>query len=292
MLTDVSFGSDHCAISFRIAFGEVALLPYRSWKKIDWLEFSAVAGVILDAQPPPPQIFNMDVVEAELEIITGCITQALDRVSPLKWRQDSYALRFQTEEIDVLRQASTDAWRAWLDNKSRANKEAKNQAQYALKKAMQKASSLAWRKYTSEDIDSPEHLACLIRSLAKDPKATFSLFRNQDGSTSTPEQSLESLLSTHFPGSRTTTPNAGAVTDPEVLTATVFIDALSDEYPWLDPPLVKRAFRSFKPMKAPGPDELRPVQLHNLPWPLVCRISNLFKACIKSGYTPLSWRTA
>ena len=62
------------------------------------------------------------------------------------------------------------------------------------------------------------------------------------------------------------------------------------EYSWISPNIVEKAIRESGPHKAPGPDQLKPIVLQNLPEKAIRRITVLFKACIQLEYTPHLWR--
>ena len=62
-----------------------------------------------------------------------------------------------------------------------------------------------------------------------------------------------------------------------------------DSLDWITDMRVKKAIDQFKPNKAAGPDELKPIVLKNLPERGITYIRHLYTACIEIGFTPIAW---
>ena len=52
---------------------------------------------------------------------------------------------------------------------------------------------------------------------------------------------------------------------------------------------LKAALADFKPLKAAGPDGIKPQVLHHLPPNVLDRLLLIYKACIFLGHTPDVW---
>ena len=88
--------------------------------------------------------------------------------------------------------------------------------------------------------------------------------------TSTPEESVELLMRTHFPNGE----DAGPIEEePEFPWSWTILD---EHHPAVPPELVKRALKSFGAYKAPGPDGIQPIALQELPDELIEPLANLF----------------
>ena len=59
---------------------------------------------------------------------------------------------------------------------------------------------------------------------------------------------------------------------------------------WINENLVIAAIMGFDSKKAPGPDEIGPKVLANLPIKTIRYLTFIYKACIKTGYTPKEWK--
>jgi hypothetical protein len=105
------------------------------------------------------------------------------------------------------------------------------------------------------------------------------LVRKSDGSLSTlPEESLETMVREHFPGSIVTdNPTVPPQRNDEVLVKPVS---------WITLGRTWAAINSFGPHNACGPDKLKPVVLQHLPREAVEAMSNIFTAVVHLGYVP------
>jgi hypothetical protein len=116
-------------------------------------------------------------------------------------------------------------------------------------------------------------MAKLSKILKSKPSKKLGLVRKSDGSLNTsPEESLETMVSEHFPGSIVTdNPTVPPKRDNKVLVKPVS---------WITPERTWAAINSFAPHKACGPDKLKPVVLQHFPREAVKALSNIFTAVI------------
>ena len=128
------------------------------------------------------------------------------------------------------------------------------------KKAVRKAKRDYWIKFCSST-ESTSELARLAKIIRYHPKFSLGLLKRTDGSmASTPEESLEILTNATFPGSVTVNLNEEQNSANSPLTK--FKPQTAE---WRTVERLKRAMGEFSPMKASGPDNIRPIVLHNLP---------------------------
>ena len=64
---------------------------------------------------------------------------------------------------------------------------------------------------------------------------------------------------------------------------------VASSFPLITVDLVRAAFRSFKGLKAPGPDQIQPMLMHHLPDSTIERIILIYKACLLLSFTPARW---
>ena len=99
---------------------------------------------------------------------------------------------------------------------------------------------------------------------------------------SSPEESLQLVVDTHFPGntiySETTTPSVPICWDLQTEAAA-----------FITPEKVIEAAKSFGDFKAAGPDGIQPCVLKHLGTLAAMRLSNMFKASYLLGYVPKCW---
>jgi hypothetical protein len=111
------------------------------------------------------------------------------------------------------------------------------------------------------------------------------LVRKQDGSLSTsPEESLKTMVEEHFPGS--------SVTTETVPPPPRGVEKEIEPIPWITPERTWMAINLFGPHKACGPDKLKPIVLQHLPKLAVEELSSIFMAVIALVYTLIRWRNS
>jgi hypothetical protein len=107
----------------------------------------------------------------------------------------------------------------------------------------------------------------LLTAIKKINSTTTCYLIKPDGTlTNDSLSTAEVLVNKHFPGN-SCNPYNKPINNPIIL----------EEVKWINPTLIKQSFSTFKPNKASGPDELKPILLHNLPPPpLSSKELNLF----------------
>ena len=141
-----------------------------------------------------------------------------------------------------------------------------------------------WEAFCRE-VKGSKEISRLTKILAKHDTHNIGLPKDMNGTyTSTPEQSMELLMRTHFPNGEA----AGPIEEePDIPWSWITPD---DHHPAVPPEMVRRALKSFGAYKAPGPDGIQPMGLQELPEELIIPLANLFSLCIANHYTPKCWR--
>ena len=124
------------------------------------------------------------------------------------------------------------------------------------------------------------------------PKYAIGLLKDANGMmTTTPEETLEVLASTSFPGNRAAKTEEEHIRD--LITRSNKKGSSNPETAdWRNIDRIKKAVASFSPMKAAGPDEVKPIVLQNLPDAYLGKLSTIYDAVMTSGYNPREWRKA
>ncbi len=79
--------------------------------------------------------------------------------------------------------------------------------------------------------------------------------------------------------------------DTVLTTSTVYTDTnLQHVIDYIDELKVARAVSSIGPLKATGPDELRPIVLQMSSIAFIRYLTNIYKQVLTTGYTPTKWR--
>jgi hypothetical protein len=167
---------------------------------------------------------------------------------------------------------------------------------YLLKKTKRDS----WKDFTSMS-DKMTLQSKLNKIIFKESKATLGALKTDGGYTTSITESLQVLLNAHFPESEpvgeaeveghnnnNVTPNQSTsdIVKKVDLSASCSLDR------WINYMLVQRAIAGFHSNKTPGPDEMAPLLLKNLPELGIHYLTILFKASIKLGHVPQSWAKA
>ena len=93
-------------------------------------------------------------------------------------------------------------------------------------------------------------------------------------------ETLQVLMSAHFPDSTQVMPKIIPPTTPTP----------PNNYTWINETLFHKAVNRFGLDKAPGTDGFKPIILQKLNTKATQRLLKIFKACLTNGYTPQIWR--
>jgi hypothetical protein len=155
------------------------------------------------------------------------------------------------------------------------------EAQWNYRKEVRKASRDAWRAFRSS-IDNLPKSARLHRALSKDPTNKLSsLVAPSGGKTQSEGETLELLLTTHFPDS--------GVTQESAVPAAALLARCPD---WrlatrvVTYRRVEWAIDTFAPYKSPGVDGIIPALLQQAQEVVIPYLVRIFRACLSTGYVP------
>ena len=223
--------------------------------------------------------------DAEARDIQESISMALEQMCPKKPVRSRKPNPWWTPELDELRKDMQAAGRKRKQNLLLLVEYKKRRAKYY--KAISRCKRRSWQEFCS-NLSSVTEVSRLTRILeGKSSSRQIGILKENGRYVDSPEDALRILLDTHFPdhqvfvehgGKASLVGEDGAGADEKEVTS--FIDGLK----------VRSAFMSFGPKKAPGPDELTPVVLQNLPTEMYDRIAKLYRRVIGDGYTPMCWR--
>jgi len=158
------------------------------------------------------------------------------------------------------------------------------EAQRTYRKEVRKASKGGWRAFCSSIDDLPSS-ARLHRTLSRDPKVKLgSLVAPSGMQTQSEGETLELLLTTHFPNSGVTQDLTAPVAAllarcPDWRLATKVVTYRRVEW----------AIDSFAPYKSPGVDGILPALLQRAREIVIPRLVRIFCACPATGYVLAIW---
>ena len=277
--------SDHRTIVFEI--GGIKKPPAKLFPKINWELYSKTVKF----EPVFYSQWDYKTIETESQRIEDIICNALlacTKYLPAKvYKTAWWTNELQSQKQEVIRLAKIK-----LRHPTAANIDSYASARKAFSKNVRKAKRAHWREFL-ESIDSPKNMTRLNKVISKSSaKNDISLLKRSDGTyTNSVKSTLELLMKTHLPGCEPVTQIKNKLPAQETVTCDkIFYDLNFDSF--ITEEKVKMAFDSFDPFKAPGPGKvgIPPKALQLLGVEGIRRITNLYKACIEIGYSPLKWR--
>ena len=273
--------SDHKCIFFEADFSCPKFKPIPNILKCNWDNFRNSLPKNQVSYDP----WSYETIEIECNNITSCIRQALKKSCPLTKPGKSsswWSSELEQQSVAVKKLAK----KAWAS---------KNEADFANLKAatknftknVRKAKRSRWHLYC-EATQTPQQMARLSKALFRKEDNCLNLLRYPNESyTRTPEDVSNLLFETHFPDSQSDwSEMANDIPRGTTCTEMDLRDHFITEH------MVKKAFESFGSLKSAGPDNIKPIALQQLNENMISRITRLYKACIKLGYTPKSWRNS
>jgi hypothetical protein len=142
------------------------------------------------------------------------------------------------------------------------------------------------------DIESTPECSRLLKLTKGAKKHEVGLMKKADGTfTKSPEESMELLMETKFPGSEPSQSEAEKVQDRHERAVKQGFKYNKDRA-FLDPKRVKTVYDSFENGKKEGPDGCTPQMAKSLPPNYIANISKLYNAMISFGYTPANLKDA
>ena len=128
------------------------------------------------------------------------------------------------------------------------------------KRAIKKAKKQSWQSFCSDTSDS-SGVAKLTKIInAKDNKA-LGLLSHDDGTyTASPEETVDLLMNTHFPGSIVPGGTNDTIQGAKLEITSQGLED-SGDISFIDTIKVQEAIRTFGPLKAAGPDGFKPIAL-------------------------------
>ena len=278
--SELSF-SDHRLINFRIKLSLEEPVRIRPLGRCDWPLFSSLlASEFVGA----PTEWTPSILEDCTHNFYQKVNQALDGACPEVVFSPSKNLSWWNGELGASRKAVRRAFQLASSCPSMGAWDSYKECVRSHKKLVKKSKRDSWRKFSSE-VSTASGMSFLKKIIFRNGNAKAPCFvKDKHGTITTSiNDSLSSLLEHHFPhGSNSAGFPLPVVTDlPSVSIP---------HYDWLSVDRIRKAFSSFSDNKTPGPDNIKPIILKNLPDSALSYLSKIFSASIFLGYTPSPWR--
>jgi len=270
--------SDHRYINFTMGEWRPLVETYRNLNQVNWQLYKEKLSTFQQPQIKK-DCSNLDEcanwivnrIQETLEAICPK-RRALNRPPNPWWNEDLTALREEVRILNNARLSSGEANESYI----------KKRMEYS--RAIRKAKKESWQDFCTSQ-ESMKALSGLMQKLDKKKKSGLSLLRTSEQCS--PSESLEALMDTHFPDSVKWEGDMD-IPAPNINVEAEVIKLVEDI---VTVEKVTKAFESFGPKKAPGPDEFNPVILSNLPGNVILFVTNMYKKVLLSGKTPHAWRS-
>lgn len=278
--------SDHRYIRFNIEVVKETVKEYRNPRNTDWELYKELLEEGL--RDCPARARNSAELVVMEEYLRMTIMNAFNNSCPVKVPRTSKNVPWWHEGLERLRRESR---RSYNKAKCTGEWESYRHTLTEYNKAIRKAKRDSWRRYCEEIERLPEG-ARLQKALQKGKPIKIGSLKRHDGKyTDSGEESLRTLLQTHFPGSV-------AIRNQSEQTSQINLGPTerAQRENWkfaekvIDQTKIKWAIKSFKPFKSPGRDGIFPALLQQGNDMLASPLCTLLRASLAIGYLPDIWR--
>ena len=277
--------SDHNSICFNVVVDPLPAKEFRPWHSAKWDEFK----VSLDGNYNIPDFMNIKKLDKMVGYMYERIEHALDTACPSVLVQPKLTGdRWMSRALKHLHRRVGVLYKRWTRTGVDTDYTAYLTSHVRFRKACRKERSKSWQKFVTET-KNEHNMAVLTRIAQHKERKTVNLLRKADGSISVPgEDTITQMSSVHFPNATRIAPPAGP---PFVHSARVESDVISNSFSeYISEDLVRTSLKKFKPFKAAGPDNLKPVVFRHLPQSFIVFLTFIYKCCIYFHYTPFLWQ--
>jgi len=277
--------SDHKCLKTTIATKHLKLEPKTvlNYSKINWQAFNN--DVVNDTM----DIINVEIKsESDLDSITATLTSSIQNAlknnsAKLKLPLTHKKPTWWNEEVLETRKALRTSYHLWVKNKSSQSHETYLERRRAFQKALKNAKKVSWQEFTSNCLN-PSQTSKLARVILTKRGPPLGLTQNAQGTLAkNGRESIQNLISTHFPGSTSPTPTTSA-------NIPIKATQHSTNEAWITEQAVRTAIFSFKQDKAAGPDEIKVRALKQLPPQIYKLLAKIYNHSLALGYMPATWR--
>ncbi len=272
--------SDHKYILFSIGNLMPVREKFRNLKKVNWDDFR----MALDVSNLPREVYSYESLAAGASQLQKCLTEALDKVAPLKpahnpgnpwWTEELSQIRTELLELHKKRNRTEEGLLSFRNLRKLYQRQIRREKRNS------------WRSFVTK-AESAKEISKIIRILRPKPQTGISLF-GLNGVPLTAEETLENLMDTHFLESRPLRGEETGIVTRQVPHRFIYDEKTRLFIEYISADKVAESLGSFGPSKAAGPDGFKPLVLQNAGSEIHEYISILYKWAITLGIIPDSW---
>ena len=277
-------GSDHKTITWSLPLDMGPKQLIRPWKRADWKVFTN--KIAEHDFSEIPQNFTARKADKFLDRIYRVINGALDEACPKREARPSpLETKWYGNDQRYLFNRTKRRFKAYIRDKSARRRKSYISAKRIYSKSCRKAKRASWRKFV-EGTPDEFNMAILARIAQRKEKREINTLLKDDNTLTEPgADTIKRLMEAHFPAA------VDGVAPSTYSNTKINTTDIQQKYSkWINPELVSKALRRFKPNKAPGPDGLKPIVFRHFPPNIIEALTLLFQVCIALGHTPSKWR--
>ncbi len=280
-VTEKVQGSDHLLIRFTLTISSTHSRKKRNLFKGDWTLFQVSLDQLL---PPIPDVWSIRHLELEAKNFEAAITTALDQSHPKRKAYNNLrSFRWWNNELQELKNKVKRAFSKFRLHRSDTTHDELVTVRRNYSKALRRARRKDWQQFCN-DASDPKKVSIINKIVKCRDRVSLGILQKADKTLcESPEESIDTLLDVHFPGSQLERHNFR----PNWMKSRELNSAVSA---FITEEKVRAAIGSFGSLKAPGPDEIQPLILSHLGSTAISYLTCLYKASLVLGYTPSCWR--
>lgn len=273
--------SDHRLLAWKIPL--TATPPMiRSIKKADWDLFLKITTPEYNF----PEDFIPQTLDDERRYFVRDLENFFNRACPLQKATPSHeGPKWFNEECRASRSKVKNS-----EQKAKITNNEEDHAEYVKLRAQhtylcRRTRRLGFREYMA-GANSTQDAAKLMKIINSQKSKAISLLTDSQGKTTTPLETINNLMDVHFPKSRPPTEE-----DYEIPKGPAYKTAdIVRGFKFCSSDIVRLAALEFGPLKAAGPDNIKPILIQKMGPGMMNRLTTIFKATLTLRYTPMAWR--
>ena len=276
-------GSDHHTITWSLPIAVDKRPPVRPWLKAKWRVFTEE---IDKYEFHFPDNFNTKKVDKLLDRWYKVVNDALDKACPKRPAKLSpVEMDWYGSDHRFLKNRAKRKYIAQLNSHCPRKRKSFLKAKKAYARACKRGRRQSWRLFV-EKTPNESNMSTLFKIAQKRDRRSINTLLKDDGSLTEPGiETIRKLTDTHFPAAQQ------GLTKPHHTTSRkISREEIEDSHEWITEVLVRKALLMFKPNKAAGPDELKPIIFKYLPDNAIEALTLIYKACVSLCHTPKRWR--
>ena len=276
-------GSDHHTITWSVPMELNKRPMIRPWLKAKWKVFTEH---IDNYDFHVPEVLTTRKVDKLLCRWYKVVGEALDKACPKREAMLSpVEMEWYGRDQKFLKNRAKRKYLSHRGSSCPKKRKAFVKAKRAYNRSCRKARRESWRIFV-EKTPNESNMATLFKIAQRRDRRNINTLLKDDNTLTEPgSETIRKLADTHFPAA-----HEGVTPLQHDNSNSIDTEQLDELHDWIDTDLIRKAMKQFKPNKAAGPDDLKPIIFKYLPTSALEILAIIYKACISLCHTPKVWR--